>query len=488
MLNSTCSKYILFPEEIRLRNDVRAVLYILGLLYCFIGLSSVTGRFFIAMEHIVRQTYEVVQKDAVTGVKVVKREKVWNYTIADITLLAFGTSFPQISLATIDALKNLGKLDAGGLGPGTLVGSAACDLFLIHAVCIIIPQGAVKKVMNLSVWIVELIWSLWAYIWLYIIVQVWTPEVITTWEASMTVLQFFLLLLHAYAQDQEWPFVSICMFDNKKRVDWVSGNPTGSSSSSSAVCGSNCTCPSGSENIEFDGQGKYQFTDLLMHWKQQFIDVMQVKGPDPTDRRYRPPTGLNICWNVVMFPWKFMFALVPPTAIFHGWVTFICTLVFITAISYIVTNLTNLIGCVTGVKPYAISLTALATGTSWPDLVASVIAADCQATADSALANITCSNSVNIFIGIGVPWVINTFYNYFKLNAQLTVSALGLGFTLLVYLVTSILCIAALVARRYFFGGELGGPQKWAWASSAYILFLWIIFLVVSCLHVYNII
>lgn len=37
-----------------------------------------------------------------------------------------------------------------------------------------------------------------------------------------------------------------------------------------------------------------------------------------------------------------------------------------------------------------IAFTALAAGTSWPDLVASKIAAERQTPADSAIANITC--------------------------------------------------------------------------------------------------
>jgi hypothetical protein len=43
--------------------------------------------------------------------------------------------------------------------------------------------------------------------------QVWMPRVITLWEASLTVLQYGLLLLHAYAQDKWWPFVSIPLYD-----------------------------------------------------------------------------------------------------------------------------------------------------------------------------------------------------------------------------------------------------------------------------------
>jgi magnesium/proton exchanger len=59
------------------------------------------------------------------------------------------------------------------LGPGTLVGSAAFDLFPIHAVCVVIPKaGELKKIADLGVWIVELFWSFWAYFWLYIILEV----------------------------------------------------------------------------------------------------------------------------------------------------------------------------------------------------------------------------------------------------------------------------------------------------------------------------
>lgn len=60
-----------------------------------------------------------------------------------------------------------------GLGPGTLVGSAAFDLFPIHAVCVVVPRaGELKKISDIGVWLVELFWSFWAYIWLYIILEV----------------------------------------------------------------------------------------------------------------------------------------------------------------------------------------------------------------------------------------------------------------------------------------------------------------------------
>lgn len=52
----------------------------------------------------------------------------------------------------------------------------------------------------------------------------------------------------------------------------------------------------------------------------------------------------------------------------------------------------------TGISDYTLALTVLAIGTSWPDLIASKIAAEHQPTADSAIANINArSESCTLF-------------------------------------------------------------------------------------------
>lgn len=492
---------VLSPIEMSSNDIVLAILYSLALVYCFLGLSAITARFFRGMENIVQQTRGVSFQDPDTGRQVVKQQRVWNYAVADITLLAFGTSFPQISLATIDAFLNLGNLYAGGLGPGTLVGSAACDLFLIHALCIIVPpRESIKKVVDLGVWAVDLAWSLWAYVWLYIILLVWTPDVITIWEAGLTVLQFFILVLHAYAQDQSWPFISISILDQSKRESWIPSEASIKTTSPNSSLGDSLEDVANTEDalntynesllkdsdcyVGAEDQQSWSFTKLI--WKQQFYDALTLNRCCGSNGK--GPARLCLFYELLVFPWKFLFAFVPPPNLCHGWVAFLSSLVFITGISYIVTQLTDLVGDVTGISSFVIALTVLATGASWPDLAASVIAAHRQSTADSAIANITCSNSVNIFIGIGVPWVINTIYNKIVLHDVLRVPASDLSFILVVYFITFVFCVAVLVARRYFIGGELGGPRKWAWASSIFILLLWMAFLVLSCLRVYKIV
>lgn len=55
------------------------------------------------MKNVVKQTKPVVAVDPYSKAELIKRAKIWSHTIADITLLAFGTSFPQMSFAIIDA-------------------------------------------------------------------------------------------------------------------------------------------------------------------------------------------------------------------------------------------------------------------------------------------------------------------------------------------------------------------------------------------------
>lgn len=501
--SSPCDTYLVFYGETLLSNGVRAFIYTVALAYCFIGLSAITARFFKSMENIMKQSREVITIDPFLNTPVVKHEKVWNYTIADIALLAFGTSFPQISLATIDAIRNLGQPTAGGLGPGTLVGSAAFDLFPIHAVCVIMPKaGSMKKISDLGVWLVELVWSFWAYIWLYIILEVWTPRVITLWEALLTVLQYGLLLLHAYAQDKRWPYVSIPFVRGERPEDWV---PEEDSSIDYDSCDEiSETFPLNADRIEDtaeyhnipekDVEGLETINDVVKYrrddapwlsiWWQQFVDAVTMESPESKKMDSCFLRFTKIFWNLIIVPWKFLFAFVPPYHIAHGWIAFICSLTFICGIAYGVTKLTDQISCVTGISPYVIAFTALAAGTSWPDLIASKIAAERQVTADSAIANITCSNSVNIYVGIGVPWLIDTVYNFFIYQEPLYIdNADGLSFSLLVFFATSFGCITVLVLRRIILGAELGGPRLWAWVTSVYFMVLWIVFVVLSSLR-----
>lgn len=66
--------------------------------------------------------------------------------------------------------------EAGSLGPSTIVGSAAFNMFIIIALCVyVVPDGETRKIKHLRVFFVTAAWSIFAYIWLYLILSVFSP-------------------------------------------------------------------------------------------------------------------------------------------------------------------------------------------------------------------------------------------------------------------------------------------------------------------------
>jgi len=127
--------------------DVRLklLLYFVGLVYSFLGVSIVADIFMAAIERIT----SLQKKVKVPGTNRMVTVQVWNETVANLTLMALGSSAPEILLALNDVLKN--RFFEGSLGPSTIVGSAAFNLFCIIAVCInSIPNGEVRMIKETS--------------------------------------------------------------------------------------------------------------------------------------------------------------------------------------------------------------------------------------------------------------------------------------------------------------------------------------------------
>ena len=142
----------------------RALVYFLSLIYLFIGVSIVADRFMASIEVITSKEKEVTVKKA-NGETQIVIVRVWNETVANLTLMALGSSAPEILLSIIEIYAK--NFDAGELGPGTIVGSAAFNLFVIISICVyVIPDGEVRKIKHLRVFFVTAAWSIFAYVWL----------------------------------------------------------------------------------------------------------------------------------------------------------------------------------------------------------------------------------------------------------------------------------------------------------------------------------
>lgn len=90
--------------------------------------------------------------------------------------------------------------------------------------------------------------------------------------------------------------------------------------------------------------------------------------------------------------------------------SFFVSLALIGVLTAIVGDLAAIFGCLVGLEDSVTAITFVAMGTSLPDLFASKQAATMDRTADNSIGNVTGSNSVNVFLGLGLPWTIAAIY------------------------------------------------------------------------------
>ncbi|XP_077676373.1 sodium/calcium exchanger 3 isoform X3 [Eretmochelys imbricata] len=196
---------IWYPENPSLGDKIaRVIVYFVALIYMFLGVSIIADRFMASIEVITSQEKEITIKKP-NGETTTTTIRVWNETVSNLTLMALGSSAPEILLSLIEVCGH--GFIAGDLGPSTIVGSAAFNMFIIIAICVyVIPDGETRKIKHLRVFFVTSAWSIFAYIWLYMILAVFSPGVVQVWEGLLTLFFFPLCVLLAWVADRRLLF------------------------------------------------------------------------------------------------------------------------------------------------------------------------------------------------------------------------------------------------------------------------------------------
>ena len=120
---------------------------------------------------------------------------VWNGTIANLVLMSLGPrSAPEILLSVVGIVDN--GFQQNALGPSLIVGSGAFNLLFLTAIryfsfssngafqtiifsVVVIPDGETRRIESYPVFCVTMIFSVFAYIWLLVILVLVTPMKVT---------------------------------------------------------------------------------------------------------------------------------------------------------------------------------------------------------------------------------------------------------------------------------------------------------------------
>merc|ERR1711871_1389044 len=148
-------------------------------------------------------------------------------------------------------------------------------------------------------------------------------------------------------------------------------------------------------------------------------------------------------------------------------VTFWVSIIFIGMLTFVVGEIAN-------------SFVAL--GTSLPDTFASMTAAEEGTYADAAIGNVTGSNSVNVMLGLGLPWVMASLFFMAK-GEKFLVFVGDVGYSVTVYSIMACVCVMIIYMRRFCLGGELGGDFTTRTGTSILLIGMWVSYIVLSALE-----
>jgi solute carrier family 8 (sodium/calcium exchanger) len=230
-------------------------------------------------------------------------------------------------------------------------------------------------------------------------------------------------------------------------------------------------------------------------WLGQFSDAFTVQaddddeGEDGEEGEEKMPSCGDYIMHFLTLPWKLIFAFIPPTAIYNGYPTFVIAIVFIGGCTAVIGDVAGHLGCFIYLKDCVNAIAFVALGTSVPDTFASKTAAIEDETADASVGNVTGSNAVNVFLGIGIAWTMAAVY--WEAQGKVFVVPVGsLGFSVTIFCIEAVLAIIILMIRRNpnISGAELGGPKLFKTISAAIFVFFWVFYVAISALEAYDVI
>lgn len=291
-----------------------------------------------------------------------------SHDMAGATLMAIGSSAPELFVALIAVFKPGGHVD---IGIGTIVGSALFNLLVIVGVV-----GLVKK--STLAWqpvVRDLLFYAIAIIALY-----W---VLNNGSVSITEASIFILLYVIYVF-------------------------------------------------------------AVVNWRKWL--KYDVFDEEPEEDEEEAKTGIMRLFQ----PFDWMLEVIFPRPKYY-FIIFFISIAFIGALCWVLVESAIVISTTLDIPEVVIALTVLAVGTSVPDMMSSVIVAK-QGRGGMAVSNGIGSNIFDIFVGLGLPWLIKSYL----VDADIVTNIEGLGISIALLFGSVLLLLLALMIKRWRLNKGLG--------------------------------
>ncbi|XP_033172518.1 sodium/potassium/calcium exchanger 4 isoform X1 [Drosophila mauritiana] len=332
------------------------------------------------------------------------------YDVAGATFLAASTSAPELFVNFVGTF-----VTNGDIGLGTIVGSSVFNVLVIAGVCGIFTQPS-----KLDWWPVTRD-TAWYLIAIASLTYVLYDSLVTWYEAFA-----FLLLYIAYV-------------------------------------------------IQLSFDRRIQNLVRHEHAESELLDE------DPMTREEEPLKGFrdHVCakpqtesnfyqwtWWAVKYPAELMLACTVPSVRSIFFLSMILAVLWISLISYLLAWFLTILGYNLKIPDAIMGLTVLAAGTSVPEVASSYIVSK-KGYGSMAICNAIGSNTFDIFICLGLPWLLKILIYQQKIEIDST----ALTITTAMLVITAAVLYLGLLASRFVMGKIVGYLS----------IIFYVLFLIIAC-------
>ncbi|XP_064613836.1 sodium/potassium/calcium exchanger 4-like [Liolophura sinensis] len=457
VLNCTPRAIYEFPENfftLQETQDGGVVIHILIALYMFCSLAIVCDDYFVASLEMICDSLGL-QED-----------------VAGATFMAAGSSAPELFTSVIGMFRT-----RSDVGIGTIVGSAVFNILFIISLCALF-----------SGMVVYLTWwpmtrdCLFYLISIITLIVVMNDELVHWYEALVMLVLYVLYITIMYFNRRLEAF-----FTAKAKlipIGWLQCNYSTNQEKNPLLKTQNGTTPKPSPEGAKPGNGVlqengYQETEFGALPEQH--ENRKTHAHEEFDNPWTIPDSFlgRIYW-VGMIPIKALLFITIPDCRRPGcWqklfaLTFIMSIVWIAAFSYLMVWMVTITGDALGIPDTVMGLTLLAAGTSVPDALSSLFVSR-DGLGDMAVSNSIGSNVFDILLCLGLPWLLKTVA--VESGSVVEINSKGLVFSAITLLTTVAFVLIATHLNRWRL-------TKWI---GVFFLVIYLIVITFACLYELNV-
>jgi sodium/potassium/calcium exchanger 4/sodium/potassium/calcium exchanger 5 len=421
-LSSTC------PELSDFDNNGGVIVWFLLVIYIFLGIAIICDEYF------------VTSLEEITRILKIPDD------VAGATFMAAGSSAPEVATVVISTLIN-----PGDEGLGDVVGAAVFNSMTVVGLCAILAG----QVLSISPFPFTRDSTFYAIS--IVLLAGFVADGKIMWFEALLLLCAYLVYVAFMSQNTK---VAKLMVAHGQRKS-ISGTFARKLSDGYLKTDmSNMPAPNFG-----DGEGtptpKRTLNGAAAVVEIETVEVKTDDAAEEEDDKSMLCKCFGFVFKIIRLPYSILFTASMPPCLerkipnyFFMW-QFCWSIIWIAGLTYVMLLATSRVGCILGIPSVVMGMVVISAGTTVPDCLSSIIVSR-AGQGDMAVCNAIGSNIFNIFIGLGLPWLLYTLV-YSEPYESIALEGIQVLLSILILVIYLFILMIVLIISKWKLFPAVGG-------------------------------